>query len=223
MKTFVVDSFTDKPFSGNPAGVCLVEQSLDEDLMLHIAQELGYSETAFIHALDSDSGYSIRFFSPVKEIPLCGHATLAAARIVFDLYRVTKVCFTNIDNVVLVARSEGREIVLEFPVYETHPAEAPAALLDALGIEMAVNVAYNDETRILLIEINDSGVLANLRPDFTALKQSHDGINGVLVTAPSKTDDYDFHSRYFWPWAGTALPVARSNINSLIPAKTSCR
>jgi predicted PhzF superfamily epimerase YddE/YHI9 len=66
-----------------------------------------------------------------------------------------------------------------------------------------VNVVYNEETNVLMLEIEDTGVLANLSPDFQALLASHDSINGVLVTAPSYGDDYDFHSRYFWPWSGT--------------------
>ena len=90
-----------------------------------------------------------------------------------------------------------------FPIYETHPAEAPPALLSALGIKAIRNAVYNEETRILLLEIADPNALANLNPDFSALYQSHNSINGVLVTTASGMDGYDFHSRYFWPWSGT--------------------
>jgi hypothetical protein len=83
MKTFIVDSFTNAPFKGNPAGVCIVEAELSDERMLHIAQELNLSETAFIQPLQTSGFFSIRFFSPKMEIALCGHATLAAAKVLF--------------------------------------------------------------------------------------------------------------------------------------------
>jgi len=92
---------------------------------------------------------------------------------------------------------------MEFPVYETRPADAPPALLAALGVKAIKNSVYNEETKILLLEIADAEELAGLDPDFVALQHSHNSINGVLVTAPARTDGYDFHSRYFWPWSGT--------------------
>ena len=204
IETYIVDSFTDVPFKGNPAGVCIVPQALTDTLMLLIAQELGLSETAFIKQLDQASTYSIRFFSPKMEIPLCGHATLASARIVFEKNpEFNKIHFINIQDLDLAIERDGEMIKMEFPVYDTSPAQAPAALLQALGIQETNNVEFNEQTQILLIEINDSQVLANLNPDFEALQRSHNSINGVLVTAPSKRNNYDFESRYFWPWSGT--------------------
>ena len=137
------------------------------------------------------------------EIPLCGHATLASAKVIFSIHKLNEVHFINIQNLDLFAKQSNSHIVMEFPVYETRPADAPPALLAALGIEAIKNSAYNEETKILLLEIGNTEELANLDPDFTALLRSHNSINGVLVTAPSKGDDYDFHSRYFWPWSGT--------------------
>lgn len=176
MKTFVVDSFTDSPFSGNPAGVCIVETPLDETLMLKIAQELGLSETAFVAPMNGEQRYSIRFFSPKMEIPLCGHATLASAKVLFASQKQNSVTFLTIGNLELVAKAVEDQIVLEFPVYETVPAEAPAALLNALKLNGVKNVAYNDEMKILLLEIEDTVELARLAPDFAALYQSHDAI-----------------------------------------------
>lgn len=203
MRTFIVDAFTDTPFRGNPAGVCVVESPLSDETMLRIAQELNLSETAFIRPLETGGIFSIRYFSPKMEIPLCGHATLASARAVSAAYGLDEVCFINIQNLTLPVQMSGNSISMMFPVYETHPAEAPSALLLALGIKEVRNAVYNKETNILLLEIADPDELAALDPDFTALYRSHDSINGVLVTAPSGTDGYDFHSRYFWPWSGT--------------------
>jgi predicted PhzF superfamily epimerase YddE/YHI9 len=103
----------------------------------------------------------------------------------------------------LSAKELEGQIEMEFPVYETRPADAPQALLAALGVRAIKNSVYNEETRILLLEIADAEELAGLDPDFVALQRSHNSINGVLVTAPASTDGYDFHSRYFWPWSGT--------------------
>jgi PhzF family phenazine biosynthesis protein len=207
MKTFFVDSFTDTPFRGNPAGVCLLETAAtppQEERMLRIAQELNLSETAFVRPLPAPGTFAIRYFSPKMEIPLCGHATLASARVVFATSGLNDVHFFNIQDLDLAVRMSEERISMVFPVYETHPAEAPPALLAALGISQIENAVYNEETRILLLEITDPRQLAGLEPDFAALYRSHDSIHGVLVTAPSDGEDgYDFHSRYFWPWSGT--------------------
>jgi PhzF family phenazine biosynthesis protein len=202
--TFIVDAFTDKAFKGNPAGVCIIEHALATDQMLSIARELGFSETAFIKKIDGDNKYLIRFFSPKMEIPLCGHATLASSKVLFEKFtKSDKIHFVNIENLDLMIRKNGKHVVMEFPVYETQAATAPADLLSALGISTVTNTAYNKETKILLLEIADVDLLRNLKPDFQALYLSHNAINGVLVTALSNKDNFDFESRYFWPWSGT--------------------
>lgn len=203
IKTFIVDAFTDEKFKGNPAGVCLLNQSIDEDLMLSIAKELNLSETAFVKEIVPNEKYSIRYFSPVMEIPLCGHATLASSKVLFEQLGLKEVHFKTVQNLDLKIRQIEQSIVMEFPVYETHPAEAPNALLEALGIHEVINSCYNKETNILLIEIDSTSLLSALKPNFQALYESHDTINGVLITAKSNTNDFDFHSRYFWPWSGT--------------------
>lgn len=204
IETYIVDAFTDKPFGGNPAGVCFLEKEIEETLMFSIAKELGLSETAFIRFDQEKDVYPIRFFSPKMEIPLCGHATLASAKILFHKFPLkSKVCFVNINGLKLNIEKQGELIQMEFPIYKTESADVPDALLKALGIDHILNCEYNRETNILMLEISDSQVLRNLRPDFAALYKSHDSINGVLVTAFSQQDLYDFESRYFWPWSGT--------------------
>ena len=92
---------------------------------------------------------------------------------------------------------------MQFPVYDTEEIEVPKLMLDALGIITTVNTRYNPKTRIILIEINNADELARLSPDFEALIKSYSSIDGVLITARSNNTDFDFHYRYFWPWAGT--------------------
>lgn len=203
LRIFIVDSFTDRPFRGNPAGVCIIDTQLSDERMLHIAQEINLSETAFICPLDTSGTFSIRYFSPKMEIPLCGHATLASGKVAFSVYGFSEVHFINIQKLDLPVRITKNQISMVFPVYETHPTEVPPALLAALGIKTIRNAEFNEETQILLLEIDHTSELSTLKPNFSALQQSHNSINGVLVTAASSTDEYDFHSRYFWPWSGT--------------------
>lgn len=202
MKIYFVDSFTTEKFKGNPAAVCFTGTDLDDSAMQNIATEIGFSETAFVKSL-YDNNYSIRFFTPKKEIPLCGHATLAASKLIFDTTSLETISFFNCENVELRIAKGGNKIIMQFPVYETDEIEVPKAVLDALGINEIINTRFSLKNKIILIEIKDSDVLANLKPDFVALLNSYTGINGILVTARSTNPDFDFHYRYFWPWAGT--------------------
>ena len=111
--------------------------------------------------------------------------------------------FLNCENVELKVVKKDGKIVMRFPVYETLQIDVPKSMLDAIGINKTVNTRYSPKNKIILIEINDSDTLASLKPDFMALIKSYDGINGVLITAQSNNLDFDFHYRYFWPWAGT--------------------
>jgi PhzF family phenazine biosynthesis protein len=203
MKTYFVDSFTTEPFKGNPAGVCLCAKDLSSDLMQNIAKEIGFSETAFIRRLETDNSYRIRFFSPKQEIPLCGHATLAASKIIFHATALMNINFITRHNVELKIAKESNKIVMEFPVYDTSDIDVPPIMLQALGIESIVKSSFSVANEIILLEIEDAKTLSSLKPDFSALVRSYDGINGVLVTAPSDSPQFDFHYRYFWPWSGT--------------------
>ena len=203
MKTYIVDSFTAQPFKGNPAGVCFPEFEISEEKMLQVAQELGLSETAFIRPTSQPNIYAIRYFSPKKEIPLCGHATLASAKVLFIGTGADEIHFITIAHIDLLIKRNGEGITMQFPVYDTVAADVPSAMLAALGLTSVKTVAYSPKNKIILLEIESTEILAGLKPDFATLLKSYDGINGVLVTAPGDDNIYDYHYRYFWPWAGT--------------------
>jgi len=202
MKTYFVDSFTSEKFKGNPAAVCLPDKDLEVVTMQKIATEIGFSETAFVKQI-TDNTYSIRFFTPKIEIPLCGHATLASSKIIFDTTSLNSIKFINCNNVDLLVEKVGNKIKMQFPVYDTEEIEVPQQMLEALGIYEIVNKRYSPNNKIILIEIENAIELAKLKPDFIALINSYSGINGVLITAISNSENFDFHYRYFWPWAGT--------------------
>ncbi len=202
MKTYFVDAFTSQRFKGNQAAVCIVESELEATTMQSIAAEIGFSETAFIKKLSLNT-YSIRFFTPKMEIPLCGHATLASSKIIFDTTNLAQISFFNCEDVELKIEKRDEKIVMQFPVYDTEEIEVPDVVLKALGIKEKVNSRFSAKNKIILIEIKGTETLAKLQPDFQALIHSYSGINGVLVTAKSDDSLFDFHYRYFWPWAGT--------------------
>jgi len=202
MKTYFVDSFTNQKFKGNPAAVCIYKNDLGDAIMQHIASEIGFSETAFLKELNRGI-YSIRFFTPKKEIPLCGHATLASSKILFDSTDLEYINFLNCENVELKICKHEQQIVMQFPIHDTEEIEVPQPVLDALGITSMLNRKYSPKNKIILIEMRGTDALSNLQPNFQALLQSYSGINGVLVTAQADGTEYDFHYRYFWPWAGT--------------------
>ena len=174
IETYIVDSFTDTPFKGNPAGVCVLNQSLTNNQMQLIAKELGLSETAFINHSEEQHIYWIRYFSPRMEIPLCGHATLAASKVLFELFpKMDKIHFKTTQGLDLIIKKHREIIEMQFPVYDTIPQKAPLELLKALGLKEVVNSAFNKETNILLLEIESSELLKNLSPNFSALTFSN--------------------------------------------------
>lgn len=199
---YFVDSFTDCAFKGNPAAVCLPDHNLSDIYMQQIANEIGFSETAFIYKLE-DRKYRIRYFTPKMEIPLCGHATLAAAKILFSQSDLQSLTFINIEDIHIPVSQYGNEIGFQFPIYPIQEFEVADKTLMALGLSSIVNSFYVEKHKIVGIEIESDITLASLSPNFTALTESIQHINGILVTAKSGDPNYDFQYRYFWPWAGT--------------------
>lgn len=202
MKTYFIDSFTAEKFKGNPAAVCLVETEIEETTMQNIAAEIGFSETAFIQKREN-AVYGIRFFTPYQEIALCGHATLASAKVVFEIGNMLQLLFVNKDGVRLPIEKVGDKIKMQFPVYNTTSFNTPPDMLQALGFDSVIDSRYNKEMNIVMIEMSDANKLQQLKPDIAGLLKSYKGINGVLITAKSNLNDYDFEYRYFWPWIGT--------------------
>ena len=202
---YIIDSFTSEPFKGNPAGVVITGKPMDVARMQSIAKELNFSETAFLSPLDAENDketeWRIRYFSPLMEIPLCGHATLASARVLFDRLAIQQLKFLTHSNVELIVTETNGRIEMIFPVYSLTDDVAPVEMLKALGIKETVYVGFNKENNMLMLEIESSEELASLEPDFVALLNSHDSIYAVSVTAKGH-DQFDFHSRLFWPWAG---------------------
>ena len=203
IQTFIVDSFTDQPFSGNPAGVCLLEKALDYGLMQNIATELNLSETAFILPIqEKKNSYSIQYFTPTVEVDFCGHATLAAAKVTLEKTGASEVQFQTVHNLELKALKGEKDIILYFPIYQTVNHAFDKQLLEAFGIKNPIAVKYAKDLDMVVVEIADKETLINLKPDFQKAVNTSTSIKELVVTCKSNDDEYDFYSRCFCPWIG---------------------
>ena len=199
MKTpiYQVDAFTEKPFHGNPAGVCFLSTPCTNQWMQGVAQEMNLSETAFL--LPENSGYRLRWFTPAVEVDLCGHATLASAHILWETGRLAsdKMAQFYSRSGLLTARLEGDWIQLNFPVKRLEEVAIPEGLSALLGVT-PVFVGKNQFD--YLVEVENEEILRNLQPDMTRLSQIP--VRGVIVTCAATTPGYDFMSRFFAPRVG---------------------
>lgn len=214
MRMFVVDAFTDRPFAGNPAGVCLLPGPAQAAWMQSVAAEMRHSETAFLHPCgDGAADYDLRWFTPVAEVDLCGHATLAAAHVLYELGATGAIRFATRSGVLTAARDADGRILLDFPAEPAEPVAAPPGLAEALG---AAPVWVGRNRFDLLCELPDEQVVRGLRPDLAALGRLP--VRGVIVTAAGREGGYDFVSRCFYPAVGVPEdPVTGSAHCALAP------
>jgi PhzF family phenazine biosynthesis protein len=209
-----VDAFTSEPFRGNPAGVCILEKEMPEEWMQNVAAEMNVSETAFVSGGKDE--YAIRFFSPTSEIPLCGHATLSSAHIMFETGIIKKneiITFSSKAGKLKIRYSDGW-VVMDFPAYDLEQAEIPQDLCNYIVITPVEFYRTAHGWTFILLR-NEEEVL-QLNPDFKALKNSEYG--DMIVTAPSSDPQYDFCVRCFAPALGIDEdPVTGSAHCALVP------
>ncbi|MCP5234875.1 MAG: PhzF family phenazine biosynthesis protein [Zoogloeaceae bacterium] len=211
IRQYQVDAFTDRPFAGNPAAVCILETWLDDDLMQAIAAENNLSETAF--CVHERARWRLRWFTPTCEVPLCGHATLATAHVLFTKMGID-VPALEFDTLGgrLVVRREGGMLAMDLPAWPARAITTPAGLEQALGATPDETLAAND---YLLAVLDDAATLRRLAPDIERLATLPHW--GIVVTAPGD-DAYDFVSRFFAPAHGVAEdPVTGSAHCALTP------
>ncbi|WCN36849.1 PhzF family phenazine biosynthesis protein [Aneurinibacillus uraniidurans] len=196
----VVDSFTAEKFKGNPAAVCVLEESRDERWMQQVAREMNLSETAFVQ--QTEDGYRLRWFTPVEEVDLCGHATLAAAHVLWEtgnVGRSSSISFFTRSGL-LTASRDGEWIELDFPTDYAKPTEKIPELAAALDIPIQhVSLGGFD----VLVETDREGYVRECRPDMKKLCNLPVSQRGVIVTSRAEEgSSYDFVSRAFFPLIG---------------------
>ncbi len=196
----IIDAFADSPFRGNPAAVCLLERYPSDPWLQQVAMEMNLSETAFLSPQE-DGSHRLRWFTPTVEVDLCGHATLASAHYLWETGRAERnrtLTFHTLSGQLTASASEDGWIRLDFPVEQITETQAPDLLSDALGGAVPRFVGTNQLD--LLVELDSEEAVRGLKPDFAAMAEL--GARGVLATARSQDDRYDFVSRCFFPVLG---------------------
>ncbi|KAI7805307.1 phenazine biosynthesis-like domain-containing protein [Triplophysa rosa] len=213
---FTVDAFTSVPFKGNPAAVCLIENELQDELYQSIAAEMNLSETAFItrrNSMDFSSGarFGLRWFSPQTEVPLCGHATLASAAVLFHIKNnVNPVVVFETMSGELYVRQHGESLIMDFPLNKPKPQdqhEVIDLLRAAVGDLPIQDVCYSETTKKLMVRLADTcdrGKLVSLKPEAEALlrHETTGRIKSLIITLKGAQTGHDFYSRVFAPWVG---------------------
>lgn len=217
-RIYIVDAFAKGPFSGNPAAVCVYEEKskfTDEQLQL-IAAEMNLSETCFAYPLleQGQGVYSLRWFTPTNEVPLCGHGTLATSHVLLYEQKVdvTTLTFHTQKGELVVRKGPNQDLIMDFPQGAPEVVQCPAELQQAISAAIALPEGVQVEemwmcnsTRKLTVIVDQAEAIPQLQPDKSALLalKFPDGWNvwGIIV-ATDATAEYDFVSRYFAPWNG---------------------
>jgi predicted PhzF superfamily epimerase YddE/YHI9 len=201
MKIYQVDAFSETPFKGNPAGVCVLDHLTADSWMQNMAMEMNLSETAFV--IQQAEGFGLRWFTPKTEVSLCGHATLAAAHILWEqaILPPDEEARFHTQSGLLVARRVHDWIEMDFPARRVSQVEPQPGINRALGVSPRfTGRRESPKGNSYLIEIEAEETVVNLRPDLAAL--AHTDARTAIVTCRSVHPDYDFVSRFFAPAIG---------------------
>jgi PhzF family phenazine biosynthesis protein len=198
MRMFTVDSFTEQPFKGNPAGVCLLGSPADDTWMQSVASEMNLSETAFVTGLEDTQPYSLRWFTPLVEVALCGHATLAAAHVLYSIGAAEgPIEFSTLSGILTVNQHTDNSIRMDFPTKQARSVTPPEGLAQALGV---TPIWVGRSEFDLLVEVESEQIIRNLTPDIAALRAVD--ARGIIVTARASSPGRDYVSRFFAPRVG---------------------
>jgi PhzF family phenazine biosynthesis protein len=194
-----VDVFTAEPFRGNPAAVCLLREEASAEWMQAVAAEMNLSETAFVRRRGGGD-FSLRWFTPTVEVPLCGHATLASAHAVWEatLVALDDPITFHTESGKLTARREADWIRVDFPALPVEPCAAPAGLAEALGCSF--ESVHRNQFGTYLALLDSEKAVRDVQPDFARLRATE--VGACIVTARSGSRSYDFVSRFFAPGLG---------------------
>ena len=231
LRVVQVDAFTNEPFSGNPAAVCVTDEPLADGLMQAIAAEMNLSETAFLYPLENrpsengpsenspiDGGFSLRWFTPTVEVDLCGHATLASAHVLWregHLGSADTARFQTRSGWLSARQKADGWIEMDFPSQPVRDTHVMPQLIKSLCCQGNIRSVTKSSVNYL-VEVHSEDALRAMTPDFDEMKKLP--VQGVIVTAAANSEDYDFVSRFFGPSVGiNEDPVTGSAHTSLAP------
>lgn len=212
-KIYVVDAFTKTPFTGNPACVCFLQEAKEDQWMQNVAFEMRLSETAFL--FQQEDGFSLRWFTPKTEVDLCGHATLAAAHILWEtgILKPDETAKFETNSGTITADKVDDLVEMKFPILYQRPADFNPELISAFNITPMYVGSFENK---LLIEVDGEEIVKSIEPDFRKLQQFDE--RAVVITSLAESEEYDFVSRHFAPWVGVYEdPVTGSNHSCLGP------
>ncbi|PRX54881.1 PhzF family phenazine biosynthesis protein [Flagellimonas meridianipacifica] len=215
---FVVTTFSNVLFEGNPTPVCILDYEITDTAMESYAKEFGMPVAVFVHKPKSEAYYSIRYFTVRGEIPACGHGTLAAADVLFNRFGVhgSNITFRTIEGIDLKASKEKDVAYIEYPRYGLKDFDITSALMEALNIDAFQTHFFCEELESLFIELEEEENVRQLRPDFHKLKNSSKLLKEVVVMCSSQSDTYDFTLRSFCPWIGINEDPVTGSIHSVL-------
>lgn len=194
---FIIDAFAEIPFTGNPAAVVILDNVVPDALLQNMASEINLSETAYL--LEQDGIFNLRWFSPVTEVDLCGHATLASAHILWemDILNQDQEARFNTKSGILTARKIGEHIEMDFPIEMPITTKCPSEIVDALKVEPI----YTGRNRFdYFVELRSEDTVKSIKPNFEIIKKIE--CRGIIITSNAESNNYDFISRFFAPRFG---------------------
>ena len=218
LANFLIDAFTGDPFTGNPTAVCLHNEEVSSKIMQSIANELNCPVTAFVNlATEKKNYYEIRYFTTITEIPACGHATLAAAKMMLEKqHESNAVHFSTISNTVIKTFSTAHHVMMVYPAYQQESCEVDDKLLAALDLDRYETAMYSKDLETLFVEIGSAKELKGIKPDYKKLLTSSDAIQEVVITSVSDDSNYDYYLRSFCPWIGIDEDPVTGSVQTIL-------
>ncbi|MEQ8773756.1 MAG: PhzF family phenazine biosynthesis protein [Marinoscillum sp.] len=215
-KYYLLDTFSNEPFKGNPTPVCILNEMLSAGVMAKLAREFNSPVTTFVEPKNKDGSFNIRYFTVEGEIPACGHATLGAAFLLLHHPPLEEVEFVTIEKVRIKACVHDEMVYLQYPIYERKNYEIPPELLHALTIKLPETHFYCDELKSLFIELKGPDDVRRIKPDFGRLRKASDELKEVVVMSSSNSSEYDLVLRSFCPWIGIDEDPVTGSIHSVL-------
>ena len=219
LKIYQVDVFTDEHFKGNPTAVCILNEEIEEMQMKLIAAEMNLSETAFVFPINKElNTYSLRWFTPEVEVPLCGHGTIGTAKVLFDVMKIesSEILFETKSGILIAKRYEDG-IGIDMPLDNYESIDISAEFLSAIGIDKYIEAKVGKTTRKVIIRVDSQEEILSLKPDFNRMKglEFEVDIKGVAITT-NNASNHDFLSRYFNPWAGINEDPVTGSVHTVL-------
>lgn len=215
LDVYVVNAFTEKIGCGNPAGVVLSQKSLSDDMMQNIAFDINKSETAFMTNIDA-TNYNIRWFAPLKEVPLCGHATLGAAKVIFHKNPgLRNIKFHYKNGIIATHQDEEGNITMLFPLDDYERIGIETEFYDFFKLNQIKDCIRGINTKKVILIVDQTIDLKKVEPDFQKMKANRGKSDyGIAITKLSEM--YDFESRYFNPWFGVDEDPVTGSVHTIL-------